>query len=113
MSIPDEAFREAFKPLYVPAHYNADDTDENKIVYALAQLGEGTAAGIAAKLADTDPSLNRERFEVIAASILNELYDKGLISGRVETGIIIYNLSKITEANDGAVDPGLLVPGLD
>ncbi|MFD2145828.1 hypothetical protein [Mucilaginibacter antarcticus] len=37
----DEDFREEFKPLHVPAHFLEVDTQENKIIFALAQSGEG------------------------------------------------------------------------
>lgn len=113
MSISDEAFREVFKPLYVPANYVANDSDENKIVYALAQLGEATPDEVALELSRIDHSVDTERVKMIALSILNDLYSKGLISGSEVAGAMQYNLNKITEANDGAVNPDLLAPGLD
>jgi hypothetical protein len=45
--------------------------------------------------------------------VLTDLYDKGLLSGRYEHGHMYYNLAKVTGANDGAVNPELLAPGLD
>ncbi|MEP6611673.1 MAG: hypothetical protein ABJA76_07300 [Mucilaginibacter sp.] len=41
------------------------------------------------------------------------LYDKGLLKGVDKAGVMHYNLSKITELNEGEVDPGKLAPGLD
>jgi hypothetical protein len=113
MSISDEAFREAFKPLYVPATYEENDSDENKVVYALAQLGEGTSDEVALELSRIDHTVDTERLKIIALSILNDLYSKGLISGSEVARVMQYNLNKITEANDGAVNPDLLAPGLD
>lgn len=113
MSITDESFRDEFKPLHIPAHYQDCHNDQDKIVFALAQLGEASANGVAAKLAELDNSLNAESFIAIATSILNNLFDKGLIKGAMITGAMHYDLSKITEANDGAVNPDLLAPGLD
>lgn len=113
MSISDESFRNEFKPLHIPAHYQNSDNDQDKIVYALAQLGEGSADEVANKLAELDAEVNAEHFMVIAASVLGNLYEKGLIKGSKVSDKIHYNLSKITEANDGAVNPDLLAPGLD
>lgn len=113
MSISDQSFREAFKPLHIPAHYEAGDTDENKVVYALAQLGEGTADEVAIKLSEIDPAMEMKKMKPVAISILNSLYQKGLLKGEETHSPMKYNLSKITEANDGAVNPDLLAPGLD
>ena len=113
MSISDEAFREAYKPLFIPAHYQAEDSDESKVIYALAQLGEATPAEVAQKLAEIDRSNDIARFTALATSVLNELFDKGLISAEDSDGKMYYNLKKITEANDGSVNPDLLAPGLD
>ena len=44
---------------------------------------------------------------------LTNLYELGLLKGSEVNGEMEYNLSKITHANDGAVDPDLLAPGLD
>ena len=113
MSITDESFREQFKPLHIPAHYLDSNNDQDKIVYALAQLGEASADDVAAKLAELDPAIDADRFTAVAASVLNNLFDKGLIKGAEISGKIHYDLSKITHANDGGVNPDLLAPGLD
>jgi hypothetical protein len=113
MSISDESFREAFKPLHIPAHYQDANNDQDKVVYALAQLGQGSADDVTAKLAQLDNSLIIETFTPVAASILNNLFDKGLIKGALIAGKTHYDLSKITEANDGAVNPDMLATGLD
>ncbi|WP_233276880.1 hypothetical protein [Mucilaginibacter paludis] len=109
----DQSFREAFKPLHIPAHYDAGDSDENKIVYVLAQLGEGTADDVAIKLHELDPSIDVQAFKAVVASVLGDLYEKGLLKGEESSSAVRYNLSKITEANDGTVNPDLLAPGLD
>jgi hypothetical protein len=113
MSMTDESFREAFKPLHIPAHYADSKNDQDKVVYALAQLGEATPGAIVAKLSQIDPAIHTEQFTAIAGSVLNNLYDKGLIKGLKIGGQMHYDLSKITQANDGAINPDLLAPGLD
>jgi len=113
MSSTDQDFRDEFKPLHIPAHYMPADSDEDKVIYALAQIEEGTADEVAIEISKHDPSVDVEYFKTKAASILHILYEKGLIKGTTSVDTITYNLSKITRANDGTVDPELLAPGLD
>jgi|SRR5665213_2718125 len=113
MTLTDEEFREEYKPLYIPAHYNEADTQENKIVYALAQLGEGTVTDVIAKLEQLEPNITNQQLTVMTKQVLTSLYDRGLLKGADQRGQMHYNLSKVTEPNKGAVDPDLLAPGLD
>lgn len=113
MELSDEEFREQYKPLYIPAHYQPADTQENKVIYALAQLGEGTVTDVMKKLEELEPNIGSEQFTALAKQVLTRLYDKGLIKGEDRQGSMHYNLGKITEANKGAVNPDLLAPGLD
>jgi len=106
MSISDEQFREEYKPLHIPAHFKDAVTEQDKVVFALAQIGEGTAAEVTQELTNNNATIN-------ADAILSHLFDKGLVNGEEVNGEMSYNLSKITHANDGAVDPDLLAPGLD
>lgn len=113
MALTDEEFREAYKPLQVPGAYHPDDTQENKVLYALAQLDEGSAADVISKLDELENGIVDDQLKAITKEILTGLYDKGLLSGNEKDGVMYYNLHKITHANDGAVDPDLLAPGLD
>lgn len=113
MSISDEEFREEYKPLYVPAHFSDAHNDQDKVIYALAQLGEATADETSKALMKLDNSPDEKQVKNLSASVLGHLFDKGLISAEEINGVQCYNLKKITEANDGAVDPDLLAPGLD
>ena len=106
MSITDEQFREEYKPLHIPAHYKDAITEQDKVIFALAQIGEGTAHGV-------NEELEKNIMEIDSAVILKRLFDTGHIKGSVINGEMHYNLSKITHANDGGVDPELLAPGLD
>lgn len=112
MPISDKEFREAFKPLQIPADYHSAVSEQDKILFALAQLGEGTAADVRNQLIELDPAINNDLLER-AESILNSLFEKGLLNGGEKEGDLFYNLSKITEANKGAVDPKLLEPRID
>src|ERR1700758_5011512 len=108
MELTDEEFREEYKPLYIPAHYEQADTQQNKIVYALAQLGEGSVADVIKKLEELEPNVTSEQLTVMTQKVLTGLYDKGLIKGEDRHGAMHYNLGKITEPNKGSVNPDLL-----
>lgn len=109
----DEDFREAFKPLHVPAHYDDAVTLQDKTVFALANINEGTAEDILTELSQLDPSIISDENAETVKEILTHLYKNGLLGGAEHAGVTHYNLHKITRANDGATDPDLLAPGLD
>lgn len=113
MTRSDEDFREEYKPLQIPAAYHLDDTQENKIIYALAHLGTGTDAEVVDKLEELEAGIKSEQLIAITSQVLTHLYEKGLIKGEDIRGEMHYNLSKITRPNEGSVDPELLAPGLD
>ncbi len=113
MTMTDEEFREEYNPLHVPAHYIAADTRENKMIYALAQIGEGTAEDVIAELEKLEPGFVNEQTRAFVKVTLNDLFNKGHLTGSERNGVTHYNLHKITRANDGAADPELLAPGLD
>jgi predicted transcriptional regulator len=105
MKLSDEEFREEYKPLYIPAHFEQEDTQQNKIIFALAQLGEGSAEDVIKELETLQPGITDEQVIVMTKTVLADLYGKGLLKGEEHNGQMRYNLSKITEANDGAADP--------
>ena len=109
MHLSDEEFREEFKPLFVPARFEEADTLEHRITFALAQLGAGNAAEVVREL----QNYGSAETEAEVATVLNYLFEKGRIRGNEVDGAMRYDLSKITEANNGVVDPDLLAPGLD
>jgi hypothetical protein len=106
MSIADENFRREYKPLHIPAHYSPGDSEQDKVLYGLAQIGEGTAEDVGIEVAKADTSIEPEGFTNLATPVLKQLFDKGLIKGRELNGTMHYNLSKITQANNGYVNPG-------
>jgi hypothetical protein len=109
MNLSAENFREQYQPLHVPAHYDINASDRDKVAYALAQIGEASAADVQQELNRNEPKIDQH----LADEILNQLYDKGLIKGESRAGHLIFNLSKITHANGGSINSGLLAPGLD
>lgn len=112
MTLSDQDFREEFKPIYIPASYDAGDTLENRVIFALASLEEGSAEQVFAKLKDFESGIQNVTLKFIKRHLFN-LYDKGLLKGNKDNEKLIYNLSKITDSNTGYVNPELLAPGLD
>ena len=113
MTLSDEQFREEFKPLQVPALYSSDDELEDKILYALAQLGEATSRQVLKKLQELEPGIMEDELYEAINEYLTGQFNKGLVNGGKKDEVIIFNLSKITHANEGSVDPDLLAPGVD
>lgn len=90
------------EPIHVPYRYNKDDSDEQKLIYALAQLGEATTNEIVEKLKQANTA--EEITTVQAEEILKPLYDHGLINGEKKDEKLIYNLHKILTQNSGRTD---------
>lgn len=103
--ITDEAFNEAYKPLHIPSAYHAGDSWKDKIVFALAELGSGTAADVSAELLRLDAGLSEAEVKQQTSSILTSLFDKGLIKGSQLQHGMLYNLSKILVQNSGSTHP--------
>ena len=113
MTLSDAEFRDEFKPLQVPASYSLDDDFEEKVLFALAQLGEATSEQVFEKLQDLEPGIGEGTLLEAINQYLTGQFNKGLLNGRKIEGVITFNLSKITQANEGSVNPDLLAPGVD
>lgn len=110
MALSDKEFREEFKPLQIPAAYKEAGSRQDKILFVLAQLGEATSAEVFQKLGEMEPGIKHEQSDEEINEVLSGLFDKGLLNGGEQRGQMYYNLSKITQANKGTVDPELLEP---
>jgi hypothetical protein len=113
MALSDEQFREEFKPLHVLPAYPENGSLEDKILFALAACGEAGVTKVCDKLVELEPRLIREDLSERVNAYLKMQFDKGLLNGGTRHGERYYNLNKITQTNEGAVDPDLLAPGLD
>ena len=82
-------------------------------VFALADIREGTAEAVVRHIEWLDPDANHKLVIATTHDVLTDLFQKGLLGAREDNGDLIFNLHKITEANQGATDPDLLAPGLD
>lgn len=56
MSLTDEEFREQHKPLHVPAAYNEAHSVMDKVIFALADIGAGTAEEVSGILKNLNPA---------------------------------------------------------
>jgi hypothetical protein len=68
--------------LNIPGSYRADDSDENRIIYALSLIGEGSAEDVGIKISELDSSVEPGGFTHMAGPILKNLCEKGLINCR-------------------------------
>jgi hypothetical protein len=113
MSLTDEEFREEYKPLQVPAHYAEAITQKQKVIFALAQIGSGTAGDVIVQLEKLEAGKLDNHLKTATKHILVSLFEQGHITGGDHDGGLHFNLSKITSENSGSVDPQNLAAGLD
>lgn len=104
----DKNFIEKYKPLLVPAHFNADDSLEDKIIFTLAQLGSATSEEVGYELAQLENNQDIAFYQKETNKYLLGLYNEGLIKGIDSEDGLRYDLSKIERANSGSVDTNLL-----
>lgn len=90
------------EPIHVPYRYNEQDSIEQKVIFALGQLGEATAKDAFNKLKQVNTAETISEDE--AEQILSGLHDQGLIKAEKNAGKITYNLSKIVKPNSGKTD---------
>ena len=112
MTPSEKNFREEFNPLQIPASYDITDSLENRTVYVLASLGEANSDEVFKKMLEFEPNIQKVTIKFIKQYLFT-LYEKGLLKGTKEGNSIRYNLGKITEPNNGNVDPDGLAPSLD
>ena len=103
--ITDDAFNEEFKPLHIPSAYHAADSWKDKTVFALAEIGAGTAGDVADKLMELDAGLDKTETLKETTAVLTALFNKGLIKGTQLHHGMMYNLSKILIQNSGSTRP--------
>lgn len=99
--LPEKEFMN-FEPIHVPYRYNKQDSNEQKIIFALGQLGEATAKEVFSKLkqVNADEKITENEAEMI----LKELNNQGLIKAEDHNNKFHYNLSKILKPNSGRTD---------
>lgn len=92
------------QPLQIPANYEPDGGIERQVVFALADLGEGTAEEVAEHWAALDGNLSPDACVAHSRQVLAELFKKGLVNGVGSAPFRRYNLAKETEVHRGTVD---------
>ena len=81
MSLTDEEFREEYKPIQVPAHYRKADTLQNKMIFALAEVGDGTVADVIDEMEKLEPGMANEQNRAFVNTTLASLFDHGHVTG--------------------------------
>jgi hypothetical protein len=82
----------------VPAHYDTADTRQNKMIFVLAQTGEGTADNVIAELDKLEPRRDNEQSRAFVKTTLAALFEHNHLTGPGQDGQMHYNLTKITPA---------------
>ncbi|GAA4340530.1 hypothetical protein GCM10023149_52000 [Mucilaginibacter gynuensis] len=100
----DESFIEEFKPVHVPHKYEAAESWQDKVIFSLAELNNGTIAEVSEKLHELEPDTEMAVITQNTQKILIGLYDKGLLKAVEEEGHLRYNLSKNLEPHTGKTD---------
>lgn len=109
----DEQFRETHQPLQVPSSFEITGSLADKVLFALADLDTASAEEIIKHLEKLEPKAEQKPMIAAVRSLLTDWYEQGRLAATDHEGTLTFNLHKITEANDGAVDPDKLAPGLD
>ncbi|MDB5120519.1 MAG: hypothetical protein JWN56_1737 [Sphingobacteriales bacterium] len=108
MNKADQKFIEEYKPLSIPSDYHTDASEQDKVIYCLADIELGTAHAVAHKIHEYEPTEPLEIIQEYTSRILSDLYEKGLLKGDEQEGVKVYDLSKITSLNKGQVNPDLI-----
>lgn len=108
MDKQDELFNEAHKPIHVPANFSEEDSLQDQLIFALAEIGKGSVKAIAEKLSELGSRSIKSTDLTDFDEILTDLYNRGLIKGSELEGRMVYNLSKETVPHKGNVNPRLL-----
>lgn len=112
VTMTNEEFKDEFR-LHIPPAYYTDDTQENKIIYALSSMGRANAQEVVTKLEELEPGITSDQLVAITKTVLKNLYEKGLIKGQETDGEMFYDTSKMLTPHDGSVNVGLLDPDKD
>jgi hypothetical protein len=67
---------------FIPERYRQDDSEENKVIYALSLIGKGSAEDVGIKISELDKSIEPGGFSHAAGPILKRLCGTGLVSCR-------------------------------
>lgn len=104
MDADDAAFIEEFKPLHVPHEYEPSLNWQDKVIFTLADMNNGTTEEVAAHLKELEPDINANDVDKQTTEILTSLYNKGLVKAVDDNGQLRYNLSKIQDPHTGKTD---------
>ena len=91
-SLADKEYSRQDGALRVVDNYSQATTDGEKVVFALARLGKGTADEVVRFFEVLEPGAEHKPVIATVHQILTHLYTEGLIGGSEESGDLVYNL---------------------
>ena len=100
MGESDEEFRDEFKPLHVPAYFDPNDSKQDQVVFALAQIGFGSAEDVILELSKHQSVIDPAPY----LSVLFDIDPIGLGLGGIDLHLLGDVLAGLGELHDaGAV----------
>lgn len=96
MKYSNENSRQRYPTLNVPAHFDPAGSSQDQVVFALAQIGAGSAEEVIREL-------TKHQSSVDPVPYLKVLFDKGLILGTKAQGTMRYGLAKITRTGNDSL----------
>lgn len=100
------AANDPIRPLQIPAEHDRNAPFSERVIYALAYLGEGTAEEVYAKLGELGSD---DATEHAVEEVLEGYYQRGLVNGTNGKPPRRYNLAKETTSHTGWVNPDAIV----
>lgn len=83
---------EAPKSTVVTGCFLKSACTQDKVIYTLSQLKQGTLEDITKKLKEFEPKVNAFTHQKNAAEVLDYLFEKGLVKLTRQNGKLSYNL---------------------
>ena len=78
--------------LSVPASYQDAGSIQEKVLFALASVGEAPAEAVVRKIEELEPAAENKEVIAVSHRVLTELHTSGLINGKETEGVIYYSL---------------------
>lgn len=78
--------------LLIPATYDLARTVTDKVIFALACVGSGTADEVVRRIEELEPDADQQPVIGTTHPILTELYQQAKIAGHERDGNLVYEL---------------------
>lgn len=92
MNSTNRSFFEACNNTQSPNKFARVSCTQDKVIFALAELKQGTVADITEKLSQFEPSVNAYTHQKNASEVLDYLFARGMVKITKQNGELSYNL---------------------